>query len=57
MCDRIAYKVREAAELIGVSESLMRSLIAKGEIRAVQLEGRWVVPRAELERRLNGDAT
>ena len=50
---RLGYKPREVAELIGVSESGVRNLIKRGTLRAVRLDGRWIIPARVLEELLN----
>src|SRR5215216_111735 len=39
---RVAYRPREVAEMVGMSESGVRNLIKRGTLRAVQLDGRWL---------------
>ncbi|SRR6266545_1590189 len=46
---RIAYSAREIHEMTGVSESGIRNLIRRGTLRAVQWDGRWLVPASVLE--------
>jgi len=41
---RRTYTVAEAALLIGVSRSTAYELVARGELRAIRLGRRWVVP-------------
>jgi excisionase family DNA binding protein len=50
MVDRVAYRVREAAKALGVSERTVRRMVATGELRA-RRRGRLVlIPARELER-------
>jgi excisionase family DNA binding protein len=49
---RVAYRPREVAEMVGMSESGIRNLIRRGTLRAVQLDGRWLVPAAAIEDKL-----
>jgi Helix-turn-helix domain len=49
---RVAYRPREVAEMVGMSESGVRNLIRRGTLRAVQLDGRWLVPAAVIEDKL-----
>jgi excisionase family DNA binding protein len=48
---RLLLSFGEAAELLGISEGTVRSLVAEGEIRAVTIKsyGRRRVPRGELD--------
>ena len=45
----MAYRPREVAEMVGMSESGVRNLIRRGRLRAVQLDGRWLIPAAAIE--------
>jgi excisionase family DNA binding protein len=49
----IAYRPREAAQVLGVSRAKLYELIAAGEIRPRKLGTATLVPRAELERFLD----
>lgn len=51
---KLALSAKEAAELIGVHENTLRALIARGELRAVRVGRRVLVPRAALEHLLEG---
>ena len=42
---RAAYTVVEIARLLGVCETTAYRLARKGEIPALRLRGRWVVPK------------
>jgi excisionase family DNA binding protein len=49
---RVAYRPREVAEMVGLSESGVRNLIRRGTLRAVQLDGRWLIPAVAIEDKL-----
>jgi excisionase family DNA binding protein len=49
---RVAFRPREVAEMVGMSESGVRNLIRRGTLRAVQLDGRWVIPATAIEDKL-----
>jgi excisionase family DNA binding protein len=49
---RVAYRPREVAEMVGMSESGVRNLIRRGTLRAVQLDGRWLIPATVIEDKL-----
>jgi excisionase family DNA binding protein len=49
----VAYRPREVAEMVGMSESGVRNLIKRGTLRAVQLDGRWLIPAAAIEDKLS----
>jgi AraC-like DNA-binding protein len=40
------------AEMVGMSESGVRNLIRRGTLRAVQLDGRWLIPAVAIEDKL-----
>jgi excisionase family DNA binding protein len=48
----VAYRPREVAEMVGMSESGIRNLIRRGTLRAVRLDGRWLIPAAAIEDKL-----
>jgi excisionase family DNA binding protein len=50
---RVAYRPREVAEMVGMSESGIRNLIRRGTLRAVRLDGRWLIPAAAIEDKLD----
>ena len=47
--DRLAYRVKEAAELVGLSETMMRGLLLRGEIASKKVGKARLVPRWALE--------
>jgi excisionase family DNA binding protein len=49
---RVAYRPREVAEMVGMSESGIRNLIRRGTLRAVRLDGRWLIPANAIEDKL-----
>ena len=49
---RVAYRLREVAEMVGMLESGVRNLIRRGTLRAVQLDGRWLIPATAIEDKL-----
>jgi excisionase family DNA binding protein len=49
---RVAYRPREVAEMVGMSESGVRNLIRRGTLRAVRLDGRWLIPATAIEDKL-----
>jgi excisionase family DNA binding protein len=52
--ERLALSVVEASRALGISASLGYELVARGKLPAVRLGRRVVVPRAALERLLDG---
>lgn len=51
---RLTSTVAEAAVEIGVHHLTLRKAIARGEIRAVRVGRRILIPKAELDRFLEG---
>jgi len=49
---RLAISVKETAKLLGVSKDLVYEAIKKGEIPAVQIRRRILVPKLALEKML-----
>lgn len=47
---KLSYKITDAAERIGVSESSIRRLIKRGEIRAINKLRHVLIPASEIER-------
>ena len=52
---RLVMSVSEAAEALGISRTLAYDLVARHEIPSLRLGGRIVIPRAPLERLLDGE--
>jgi excisionase family DNA binding protein len=48
--DRLAYGVRETAQLLGVSDKSVRRLIARGLLKPSRALRHLLIPRAEIER-------
>ena len=51
---RKSFKIHEAAELLGVSASSIRRLIARGHLRSVRVLRHVLIPATELDRLLHG---
>jgi len=49
LADRMAYRVKEAAELLAISRSRFYELIADGQIRVLKEGARTLVRKTELE--------
>jgi len=43
------YSIKEAAQLMSVSESTVRRLISSGELKSVKLKGKILIPASALE--------
>jgi excisionase family DNA binding protein len=52
--DKRAYAVKEAAELIGISRSMLYLLIKNGSLRTLKFRGRRLVPRDAVEALIAG---
>ena len=50
---RAAYTVREAAALLGLSPGSTYALVRAGEIPALRVGGRWIVPKRRFHRWLD----
>jgi excisionase family DNA binding protein len=50
VAERRAFRVDEAASLLGVSRATLYKLAADGRIRLVKIGGRTLVPASEIER-------
>ena len=52
--ERLVYTVAEAGELLGISRAFAYGLVARGEIPAIRLGRRRVVPKAALLAMIEG---
>jgi len=52
--DTLTLKVEDAARILGISRNTAYSLVAQGQIPAIRLGKRIVVPKHSLERLLDG---
>lgn len=50
---RIVYTVKETAQLLSLSLGTTYQLIRSGEIPAIKLGGRWVIPKRRLHEWVN----
>lgn len=50
--EKLTYNVNEVAKLLGISRFLAYECVRKGEIPAVKLGRRFVIPKKALERLL-----
>ena len=53
---KAAYSVRQTAELMGLGLNQTYAGCKSGEIPAIRVGNRWIVPRAALDRLLGRDA-
>lgn len=49
-CEPLAYRVDEACRTIGLGRTSLYELIKSGKIKPINIAGRTLIPRAELER-------
>ena len=54
MSEKLAYSVPEASRLLGLSPRHGYELCRRGELPALRLGGRWIIPRGRLEEMLAG---
>ncbi len=53
--EKLTYTVEEAGELLGISRGTAYALAREGRLPVIRIsDRRWVVPKAQLERLLNG---
>jgi len=52
--EKLTYTAREAAQLLGISNGTVYSLIYQKEIPAIRYGSRWVIPKVALEKQLGG---
>jgi excisionase family DNA binding protein len=52
--ERLALTIPEVAKLLGMSERTAYEAARLGRIPAIRVGGRWLVPKTQLERFLNG---
>lgn len=57
MTRRLALTVKEAAAALGVGKDAIYKAINRGDLRAVKLGGRLLVPQMELDRMLGVDGS
>jgi excisionase family DNA binding protein len=57
LAGRLAFKLTDAAALIGVSEAYLRLELTRGNLNATRLGRRIVLTRSELERYLASHQT
>jgi excisionase family DNA binding protein len=53
--NRVVLTLDEAASCLGVHRQSVRAAIERGELRAVRMGRRWLVPVAAIERLLDGE--
>ena len=46
--DRLCYRVREFAQMAGISKSKAHELVASGRVKSVRLDGMLLIPADEL---------
>jgi excisionase family DNA binding protein len=56
MTERLVYSVREAAEALGLGQSTVYEMVARGQLPRVPNLRRVLIPRAALERLAAGEA-
>ena len=52
----LAYRVKEFCRRVGISPATFYKYVSLGKIRVVKIGGRTLVPAAEVERLLTGEA-
>lgn len=54
--DRVVFTVAEAAELLGISKGTAYEYVRTGQLPAVRLGRRLVIPKHRFDELLNGEA-
>jgi excisionase family DNA binding protein len=54
--ERLTYKIEEAGKLLGVGRNQAYLAARSGEIPVIKIGKRLLVPKAALDRMLNGDS-
>lgn len=47
---KLAYRVNEACQCLGIGRTSLYELVKSGELRLIKIAGRTLVPRSEIER-------
>jgi excisionase family DNA binding protein len=55
--ERLAFTLAEALEIVPISRSTLKRLIAEGAVKPIRLGRRVLIPRGELERLAREGAT
>jgi len=55
VAQKVAYSPEEFGKLIGVHEQTVYRFLRSGQIKAVKLGRKWVIPHKTLEAFLNGE--
>ena len=53
MVEKLAYSVKEVAQMLGLSEWKVRELCYQGEIRSLKAGGRLLIPKVAVDEFLN----
>lgn len=53
--DRLTLTVTEAAQLLGISRAMAYECVRTGDLPAIRLGGRILIPRERFDEMLNGD--
>lgn len=54
--ERRALSVKEAAQTLGLGVTVTYEAIRRGDIPALKIGGRWIIPIAGLQRKLEQEA-
>ena len=54
MSERLAYRVDEVADMLGLAERTIRMYVAAGDLPAIKLRRRLLIRREDLEQFLAG---
>lgn len=54
--EKLAYTLSEASHALSLSRSSLYRMFAAGELKALKIRGRTLVPASEIERLIGGEA-
>lgn len=53
--EKLVYSIREAADLLGISQSYVYELVRKGTIPSLELGKKRVIPKVKFNQWVNGE--
>ena len=52
--DKMMYRIREVAQILGFTERAVREWVRTGKIKAIKIMSEWRIPEEEVERLKKG---
>lgn len=53
--DKMMYRIKEVAQILGFTERAVREWVRTGKIKAVKIMSEWRIPEEEVERLKRGE--